>query len=236
MFSSWKLLVRLACPIFFLISDCLTRLAHSNGWCPLRWHWKFEFTPLLQTRSYCTLALSHPLFIHNLQVTKMALEKTAIWLSWLSKHAVYRWSSGLSSKHSGAPLCQHCQIYDQLTNMCYTHEHWFHASLKLGGLSDVAMDNPISSVNVKVSLTTLPVVLPELSMDHPWMVTFTTQSDHRWTIHGWPPCLSHHPLLCLSIHGCQSYCAIYAMMIPCLAHALCEAKCIAVGAGSAGMC
>ena len=129
------------------------------------------------------------------------------------------------------------------------------------GLSDAAMDNPISSINVKVSLTMLPMVLPGLSMDHPFMATLTTHSDHLltihgstpcltpsvyvsmdarvtvpsmdhpgmatlpplpslskypwmpellchpWTIQGWPPCLPFP--LCLSIRGCQSYCAIH---------------------------
>ena len=98
----------------------------------------------------------------------------------------------------------------------------------LGGLSDAAMDNPISSINVKVSLTMLPMVLPGLSMDHPFMATLTTHSDHLWTIHGSTPCLTPSvyvsvdatvtvpsmdhpwmttlaPLPSLSIRGCHSY-------------------------------
>ena len=132
---------------------------------------------------------------------------------------------------------------------------WATCSLYFRGLSDAAMDNPISSINVKVSLTMLPMVLPGLSihhpsmathsdhlwtihgskpvlvssvyihrvtvpsMEHPWMATLPPLPSlskypwmpellcHPWTIHGWPPCLPFP--LCLSIHGCQSYCAIH---------------------------
>ena len=58
------------------------------------------------------------------------------------------------------------------------------------------------------------------SMDHPWMaghLAFPPLSKypwmaellcHPWTIHGWPATLPSP--LCLSICGCQSYCAILA--------------------------
>ena len=68
------------------------------------------------------------------------------------------------------------------------------------------------------------------SMDHPWMaghLAFPLLSKypwmpellcHPWTIHGWPATLPSP--LCLSIHGCQSYCAVHGPSMdgrpPCL--------------------
>ena len=72
-------------------------------------------------------------------------------------------------------------------------------------MSGAAMDNPVSSINVKVSLTILD--------NNQW-----SYQAYPWTIHEWPNdyslTLTIHGstlpgLLCLSIRGCQSYCAIH---------------------------